>query len=81
MAWKTCSKCRVTYPLTNYYKDTRTSDGRVSQCKHCISKSRKEYYQKNSKERKEYAKRYRAENLEKVSAYNKAYYRAVIKNS
>lgn len=34
---KTCSKCRETKPLTDFYKDKKASDGHQSWCKRCVS--------------------------------------------
>lgn len=34
---KTCSACGETKPLSEFYKDKKSSDGHKSQCKHCVS--------------------------------------------
>jgi len=40
---KRCSKCKIEYPMSDFYPDKRSTDGKESQCKHC----KKEYNAKN----------------------------------
>lgn len=38
VAYKTCSKCGKTLPLTEFYRNKRNSDGHHPQCKECMNK-------------------------------------------
>jgi 5-methylcytosine-specific restriction endonuclease McrA len=68
---KTCSKCKVEYPITRFSADKRRADGRYPQCKYC----RGSYYQRNREwiiaQYAEYRKR--PENAEKILRQHKEY--------
>lgn len=55
---KTCKKCRVEKPLTDFYAHPAMADGHVSSCIDCTLL---------------YAKDYREKNREKARAYGRAY--------
>lgn len=50
---KTCSKCRIEKPLTDFYKDSRKKDGLRTDCKTCSEKRKKIYRQNNFEKIKE----------------------------
>ena len=56
---KKCPKCEETKPLDDFHRCSAKPDGRISNCKKCVS---------------EYAKKYRAENAEHRSKLGKDYY-------
>lgn len=53
---KICLKCKEAKPLTEYYKHKKSSDGHLNKCKDCT---------KND------VNKHRAENIEKVRAYDR----------
>lgn len=61
MQTKTCCKCGLTKPISEFFKATRLKDGLQSRCKAC-SHDFKQYYQKNKQRYKEHAER-RKQNL------------------
>jgi len=88
---KTCSKCNIKKPLSDFYKHPNTKDGLDYSCKQCKLEYAKEYrnkldknevseyFNKYRKENKEQLKRSKAEyyqkNKEKISLYYKEYYK------
>lgn len=72
---KTCIKCGVEKPLTEFSFDKRTGKY-INTCKACKCLITKANYEKNKEKRKAYAKAYALENQEKVRAYRKEYYDA-----
>lgn len=45
---KTCSKCGIEQPLTNYHKSKECSDGHIGVCKACRSQQMKGWYSKTN---------------------------------
>lgn len=43
---KFCNTCKLKQPLDNFYRNTRSKDGRVNKCKTCRSIYHKEHYNK-----------------------------------
>lgn len=87
---KTCSKCKQTKPVENFYKIKR--DKLHSWCRNCCLLAQKKYYTEHREERmtynrrysvfywrsgrmREYQKKYREANREKVREYHRQYYR------
>lgn len=68
---KTCSKCKVDKPFSEFYKKTKAKDGLRSQCKAC----HKAYREANKDKRKEYFKEYHKANKDKLKSYQKAHYK------
>jgi len=83
---KICSKCKAEKPLTEFHKDSRSSDLVYSQCKHCISirnavryaadaeKNRArsaEYKRLNPDASKKSAAKWRSENQERIAVYKR----------
>lgn len=54
---KKCFKCGIEKPLTDYYKHKEMGDGHLNKCKECTKKD---------------STKHRADNLEKVRAYDRA---------
>ena len=81
---KTCSKCKVKKPVSEFNKDKKTKDGLSYECKSCereyrqankerMKEYKKEYYQANKKNIKESVKEYRQANKEYYNEYYKEY--------
>lgn len=62
MSSKTCTKCKVTRPIAEFYKHKRSADGRAYQCSHCTKAASKEYAQSNPARTNEYNREYYAAN-------------------
>ena len=75
---KTCSKCKVEKPLTDFNNLQASGDGKGSYCQPCAKEASRKWYIENPDEVREYSKKYRAENADKVRESNKKYY---IKNA
>ncbi len=66
---KTCSKCKVEKPFSEFPKNRTKKYGLESQCKAC----HKAYREANKERIKEYSKAYQEANKEYYKAYDKAY--------
>jgi len=64
---KVCYKCQKSKALHKFSKDKTRKDGRQTQCKEC----RRAYYTANKNRALELVKQYRADNKEKIKAYQK----------
>ncbi len=51
---KACTTCKQVKPLTDFFKQRASKDGLTSQCKACVLKHQKEFYQKNRQRINEY---------------------------
>ncbi|MDY7015584.1 MAG: hypothetical protein SVX43_18710 [Cyanobacteriota bacterium] len=71
MESKTCSKCHVTKPVSEFHKDARLKSGITARCKSCICEYKRAYYA--SSEGKAKIKAYIERNKERRAAYNKQY--------
>lgn len=69
MAVKKCSKCKEEKHVSEFSKRKTRNNILQSQCKICINKAAKEYYQTNKEYHKEYAKK----NKEAQREYHKEY--------
>lgn len=66
---KQCRICGKTFPLnSDYWNKHSTKDGFRHECKQCIKKRNRKYYEDNIEQRKQYASEYRNDNPEKVAA-------------
>lgn len=66
---KTCTKCKIEKPESEFSRHANKKDGLQTQCKKCVS----EYRSANSKKIAEQKRRYREENRERVSEYERKY--------
>lgn len=82
---KICSKCKISHPLSMYYKNKNTKDGYHSQCNDCakeyvlhnkeaIALKDKEYRTRTRESRILYEKEYRLRNKEALSLHSKQTY-------
>lgn len=74
---KSCTKCKVEYPITSEYwqRNKKNKDGFRPDCKKCCSKRKKQYYQKNKERIKEKSCVYRNENKDYYKEYQKQWYK------
>jgi hypothetical protein len=85
---KSCTRCSEMKPLTDYYKHTRTKDGRQSRCKTCqiitvsekhaenkeaVSAWHRAYRERNKEARNAYSREYREKNKEALNARSREY--------
>jgi hypothetical protein len=56
---KSCRKCGEWKPLSSYYNNKRTSDGKTSACKACMSKQHKAWYRANKEKKSRINREYR----------------------
>lgn len=71
--YKRCTICLEVKLLDCFHRDKTTKDGYYPTCKECISKIRRDKYQKNPEKYKEQAKRGRLKNPEKHKETSKQY--------
>lgn len=64
---KTCSKCKVTKPLTGFYRDKSRKDGFRNECKQCEAEKCAIRYKNSPEKAIERAARYRKNNPEKAA--------------
>lgn len=65
---KTCTKCGIENPLTEFYKHPNTRDGLQSRCKVCTKADAAKWSGENPEKVKESSDKYRAANTEKLNA-------------
>lgn len=83
---KTCSKCKIQKPISEYSKNKQNKDGLQSRCKECHNqirriyaakphrvKAKREYYEKTIESKKVYDKIYRQKNAQKFAESKKRY--------
>ena len=58
---KTCSKCAVEQPLSNFYKSKLGKGGLQSRCKSCIGATHRDWRKKNLDRRAQYISQWRKE--------------------
>jgi 5-methylcytosine-specific restriction endonuclease McrA len=80
---KQCVKCSKIKPLTEFYKDSRTTDGLYCSCKKCHDKRSRNWAKNNIQQFKEYQEKYikkwKKENPERVRELNKKHYNKISK--
>lgn len=52
---KTCTKCGIEKPKSEFHRSSKTKDGIITQCKPCKSKIIAEWYERNPGKSKQYA--------------------------
>lgn len=71
---KSCTKCGVPKPLTDFHRDPRNRDGRQGQCKTCRNAVSVRWQQKNRKKTQAACRRWREGHPNMVRAYSKKYW-------
>lgn len=71
---KTCSKCGIEKPITDFYKRTNSKDGVQQQCKDCSKIYGAEWYKKNKESIDEKHRKYRIKHLEHIRHQQRLYY-------
>lgn len=66
---KTCSKCGIEKPVSNFTKDKQKKDGYGSQCKSCKKEQSQKYYQDNKESIKNSHSLWRENNPDKLKKY------------
>lgn len=69
---KTCCTCKVSLPLSEFYRDKRRTDGLYGRCKRCHLDATKRYAQEHHAESAETARRWRERNPDKARAVSRA---------
>ena len=80
-AMKTCSKCGIVKPITEFYKNHRTTSGHVNKCKDCTKSDVRKYRRDNpsvqerdrmrgSRQPAGYLREYREKYPKKYAAHN-----------
>lgn len=67
---KTCSRCKVEKPLSEFYNGSRYADGKQSRCKQCGLEAGRESDARNRERRRERSRAWHAANPEKRRAIN-----------
>jgi hypothetical protein len=75
MKTKICGKCKRRKLTIKFSKNSGHKDGLQSQCKKCVNKYKKQYYEKNKKQIIAHIKQYYKENREQVLAREKQRYK------
>lgn len=71
---KTCTKCFLEKPLTEFYKRSRSKDGHAARCVECVRAYKKQFYADNAERIKSDVKKYYADHSEERRAYTRDYY-------
>jgi hypothetical protein len=74
---KTCTKCKLSQSINNFYNDRKRKDGLNPWCKTCDKESRRKYFANNSSARAKAVARstkYRTTHKEKTRAAGRRYY-------
>ena len=71
---KTCTRCGISKPLDEFHKSKDSKNGRRSDCKECIKKRSRKYYQEHRDEILENSKKYGQEHREGIREYHRNYY-------
>ena len=80
---KKCPKCEETKPLDDFHRSSAKPDGRVPNCKKCVSEYAKEYRTENAEHRSKMGKDYyerqkgykKAQTAERIARYKEEYER------
>lgn len=73
---KTCCKCKVEKPYSEFHKMKSSKDGYKNQCKYCAKAYDKAYYEANKNKINAQYKAYREANKDKINAQYKVWYEA-----
>lgn len=70
---KSCSKCRIKKPVSDFSKKSSATDGLSSQCKTCVAVSMMKYRENNKEKLAEAGRKYRDVSRERYSEGRRAY--------
>lgn len=70
---KTCSRCKAELPLTEFHRDKRQADGRVTRCRTCIAAYKREHAERFREQESERKRAWYAANRERVLEDQKQY--------
>jgi len=70
---KTCTKCNIEKPYSDFYKNKNRGDGHNNECKKCKREMDRNYYLKNKDKIKERSKEWAINNKDKQKEYYKDY--------
>ena len=73
---KTCTKCKLEKPFTDFHKHKSQKTGLRSQCKLCTIASNKNYAIENKEKVLIASKKWRENNIDKANAYSRAWNKA-----
>ena len=73
MTEKSCTKCKATKPLSEFFRDQKCKDGHSAHCAECDKSLRRQYYQRNKVAANESAAIYYEAHKAEIQAYNKEY--------
>lgn len=73
---KTCTKCKIEKPFTDFHKHKSQKTGLRSQCKLCTNESNKKYACENKEKVLTASKKWRENNIDRVNACNRAWNKA-----
>ena len=71
---KTCTKCGITRPLSDFTRDKQRPDGLRPSCKDCKAKWSSKYYSENRAVIREYQAKYRTANREEAKRASRDWY-------
>lgn len=72
---KTCTLCRETKPVDDFYKDPQSRDGYRTRCRECNKTTARQWHADNRERSRSNGRRWRHENLEHATAMNINYRR------
>jgi len=67
---KQCFKCKERKPFSEFNKNKHKKDGLATYCKICAAEKLRAFFGSDKKRVKSYQRKYRADNMDKVNAYN-----------
>lgn len=70
---KICYRCKIEYPLDNFYKSNKRKDGLQTRCKTCNYELQREWLEKNKDKERLRQRIYYKNNKEYVTALNEKY--------
>lgn len=73
---KTCNKCNIYKPYTDFAKASHRKDGHNSTCRVCYGKYRRQHYNSNTESEREKARIKKANRSDRVKIYEKKYHKA-----
>ena len=75
MKTKTCTKCKETKQLSEFYKNRSKKGGVSQECIKCDNERSHRYYEANKDKIRDTVRRYREANKEKIAEYSRKYHK------